>query len=62
MGLKENESSTDGGYSKCLEFLIDFNSGAESGDGYEANKEYHDFTCQLAKTADGGWDLVSCGE
>ena len=55
-GLEE-----DAGYVQCAEFLTDFRSPAEGGGAWEANQEYKDYQWWLARTEDGGWDVVSWG-
>ena len=58
-----NELGEDAGFTKCAEFLMDFHSPAEQLDGWAwtANMEYTDYQWWLARSADGGWDIVTCG-
>ena len=57
------ELNEDGNYTQVAEFLMDFHSPAKQLDGWAwtANAEYTDYQWWLARSADGGWDIVTCG-
>ena len=48
-------------YIQCVEFLMDFHSPAEGEDAWEPDTEYKDYQWWLARTEDGGWEIVSFG-
>ena len=58
-----NELNEDGNYTQVAEFLMDFHSPAKQLDGWAwtANAEYTDYQWWLARSADGGWDIVTFG-
>ena len=60
--LNENQEEP---YVECVEFLMDFHSPTEEADlkdtAWEPDKEYKDYQWFLARTKDGGWDVVSYG-
>ena len=58
-----NELDEGKGYVRVAEFLSDFHSPADPGDdtAWEADREYTDYQWWLARTADGGWQLLTWG-
>ena len=57
-----NEVAPDGNYTQAAEFLMDFHSSENAGGTtFEPDKEYTDYQWWLARTADGGWDIVTFG-
>ena len=48
-------------YVQCAEFLMDLHSPVEGGGAWEADMEYKDYQWWLARTEDGGWDVLSTG-
>ncbi len=48
-------------YVQCAEFLMDLHSPVEGGGVWEADMEYKDYQWWLARTEDGGWDVLSTG-
>ena len=48
-------------YTQAVEFLMDFHSPAEAYGAWEADTEYTDYQWWLARTEDGGWNIVSWG-
>lgn len=48
-------------YTHVAKFLSDFHSPIEGGGAWEADKEYTDYGWWLARTDDGGWQLVTFG-
>ena len=50
------------GYVQAAEFLSDFHSPVEDGpNAWDRDTEYTDYQWWLARTADGGWQLLSWG-
>lgn len=56
-----NDLDEGAGYTQVAQFLSDFRSPVEGGGAWEPNKEYTDFGWWLARTDDGGWQLVTFG-
>ena len=56
-----NELNENGKYAQVAEFLMDFHSPAEQIGAWEADKEYTDYQWWLARSTDGGWDIVTFG-
>lgn len=57
-----NEVAPDGNYTQAAEFLMDFHSSENAGGtNFEPDKEYTDYQWWLARTADGGWEIVTFG-
>ncbi len=56
-----NELNPDGHYTQVAHFLTDFHSPMEQAGAWEADKEYTDYGWWLARTADGGWDVLTWG-
>ena len=57
-----NEINPDAKYTQVVEFLMDFHTPADVGDPtLKANSDYTDYQWWLARTADGGWDIVTFG-
>lgn len=56
-----NELNEDGNYTQVVEFLMDFHSPMEQIGAWEADREYTDYQWWLARSADGGWEVVSFG-
>ena len=56
-----NELNKDGNYAQVAEFLMDFHSPMEQIGAWEADREYTDYQWWLARSADGGWDIVTFG-
>ena len=54
-----NELNEDGNYTQVAAFLMDFHSPVEGGGAWEADKEYTDYEFWLARSADGGWDVLT---
>ena len=48
-------------YVQVVEFLSDFHSPVEAAGAWEPDMEYEDWTWWLARTEDGGWDVVDWG-
>ena len=60
---KMNEINPDAKYTQVAEFLMDFHTPADVGDPtLKANSDYTDYQWWLARTADGGWDIVTFGD
>ena len=55
-GLDEGKN-----YTHVAELLADFHSPVQGGGAWEADKEYTDYQWWLARTDDGGWQLLSFG-
>jgi len=57
-----NSLEEGAGYTQVAEFLMDFHSPVEEGPyAWEPDMEYTDYQWWLARTADGGWEIVSTG-
>ena len=56
-----NELNKDGNYTQVAEFLMDFHSPMEQIGAWEADREYTDYQWWLARSADGGWDIITFG-
>ena len=48
-------------YIQCAEFLMDFRSPVEGGDAWSPDTEYTDYQWWLARTENGGWDILTWG-
>ena len=49
-------------YTECIEFLGDFHSPAEGMGAWAPDMEYTDYQWWLARTEEGGWQLLSWGD
>ena len=49
------------GYTQVCELITDFHSPVQGGGAWEADKEYKDYQWWLARTDDGGWQLLTFG-
>ena len=56
-----NELNQDGNYTQVAAFLMDFHSPVKGGGAWEPDKEYTDYEFWLARSTDGGWDLLTWG-
>ena len=57
-----NELAPDAKYTQVAEFLMDFHTPADVGElTLNAESDYTDFQWWLARTADGGWEVVTFG-
>lgn len=57
-----NEIAPDAGYTQVAEFLMDFHTPEDVGElTFNADSDYKDYQWWLARTADGGWEIVSFG-
>ena len=57
-----NDLAPDAGYTQVLEFLMDFHTAEDTGEtAFEPDKEYTDYQWWLARTDDGGWEVVTFG-
>ena len=57
-----NSLQEGAGYTQVAEFLTDFHSPTEEGPyAWGPDMEYTDYQWWLARTADGGWEIVSTG-
>ena len=58
-----NQLDEEKGYVQVAAFISDFHSPQQPGDddGWEADKEYTGWQWWLARTADGGWQLLTWG-
>ena len=56
-----NELDEGKGYTQVCEFLSDFHTPADAGGAWEADREYTDWQWWLARTDDGGWQLLTWG-
>ena len=56
-----NSLDEDAGYTQVAEFLTDYHSPVEGGGAWEPDVEMQDWEWWLARTDDGGWQLVTFG-
>lgn len=56
-----NAVNEGAGYTHVAEFLTDFHSPVEAIGAWEPNQEYKDYQWWLARTDDGGWEVVDWG-
>ena len=56
-----NSLNEDAGYTQAVEFLMDFHSPVEAVGAWEPDSEYTDYQWWLARTAEGGWNIVTWG-
>ena len=56
-----NELNGDGNYTQAAQFLMNFHSPKEQFGAWEADKEYTDYEWWLARSEDGGWEIVTWG-
>ena len=56
-----NELNPDGHFTEVAEFLTDFHSPVEQVGAWEADTEYTDYQWWLARSADGGWEVLTWG-
>ena len=57
-----NEQNADGSYTQAVEFLMDFHTPEDVGElTLNADSDYTDYQWWLARTADGGWEIVTFG-
>ena len=56
-----NELDEGKGYTQVCEFLSDFHTPADAGGAWESDTEYTDWQWWLARTDDGGWQLLTWG-
>lgn len=56
-----NELDEGKNYTQVVEILSDFHSPVEPYGAWETDQEYTDYQLWLARTADGGWQLLSWG-
>lgn len=48
-------------FTQCIEFVSDFHSPKDGGDGWNADCEYSDWQWWLARTDNGKWNLMTWG-
>ncbi len=48
-------------YTQVAEFLMDFHTAPDAGGAWEQDLEYTDWQWWLARTQDGGWEIVTNG-
>jgi D-alanyl-D-alanine carboxypeptidase len=56
-----NSSSENAEFTHVAEFLTDFHSPVEESGAWEPDQEYKDYQWWLARTDDGGWEVVDWG-
>ena len=57
-----NSLENEGAYTQVIEFLSDFHSPVEDGpNAWERDTEYTDYQWWLARTEEGGWQLLTWG-
>ena len=62
MLAKMNEINPDGKYTQVAEFLMDFHTPKEIEElTFNPDADYTDYQWWLARTADGGWEIVTFG-
>lgn len=57
-----NDLNPDGSYTQAALFLMDFHTPGDVGElTLKADSDYKDYQWWLARTADGGWEIVTFG-
>ena len=56
-----NPDEFSGDYTECIGFVSDFHSPVEAYGAWDEDTEYTDWQWWLARTEDGGWELVTWG-
>ena len=56
-----NSLNEDSEYTQVAEYLVNFHSPENGEFAWDPDTEYEDYQFWLARTEDGGWDLVSTG-
>ena len=57
-----NELAPDANYTQVAEFLMDFHTPEDVGEpSFNSDFDYNDFQWWLARTDDGGWEIVTHG-
>ena len=57
-----NELAPDANYTQVVEFLMDFHTPKEIGElTFNADADYSDYQWWLARTSDGGWEILTWG-
>ena len=57
-----NELAPDAKYTQVAEFLMDFHTPKDVGEmTFNADSDYTDYQWWLARTDDGGWEIVTFG-
>ena len=56
-----NSLNEKAGYTKVAEFLSDYHTPVEGGGAWEPDTEMQDYQWWLARSDDGGWQLVTFG-
>ena len=57
-----NKKEPDAKYTQVAEFLMDFHTSDNTEEsGLNPNFDYADYQWWLARTADGGWEIVDFG-
>ena len=57
-----NELAPDANYTQVAEFLMDFHTPEDVGElTFNPDSDYTDYQWRLARTADGGWEIVTFG-
>ena len=57
-----NELAPDANYTQVVEFLMDFHTPEDVGElTFNADSDYTDYQWWLARTDDGGWEIVTFG-
>ena len=57
-----NEINPDANYTQVAEFLMDFHTPDDVGEmTFNADSDYTDYQWWLARTDDGGWEIVTFG-
>ena len=57
-----NSLNENADYTQVAEFLSDFRSSADASGDWKPDHEYKDYQWWLAKTKDGGWEVVTTAE
>ena len=56
-----NELDEGQGYTQVCEFLSSFHAPADAGGAWEPDAEYTDWQWWLARTGEGGWQVLTWG-
>ncbi len=56
-----NSLDENAGYTQAAKFLMDFRTTKDAAGQWDPEREYTDYAWWLARTADGGWEIVTSG-
>jgi D-alanyl-D-alanine carboxypeptidase len=48
-------------FTQCIKFVSSFHTAKDAGGAWESDSDYNDYQWWLARTDDGGWEVVDWG-